>query len=228
MTERSQPCVGWDEDLSAFLDAELEPARRSEVAAHLASCPRCSERVEALRAVDAKLAAIPLPEISDRLAPPRPEAEPAPRLRRTSSPGSRPRTAPHRDPAPRRAAWKTHTLTRIATAAAIALSLYWVLAPGREPISKRGGEAPPIARVPGGASEAVAPPRAPDSGSVASEATAVAVTEPASAPDVATPLDAASDEELALAFELETVENLDVIANLELLERLLALEEGRG
>ena len=41
-------------------------------------------------------------------------------------------------------------------------------------------------------------------------------------------VEAASDEELAVAFELETAVDLPVIANLEVLERLLALEEGRS
>ena len=105
MTEREQTCAGWDEELSALLDGELDPGQREEVEVHVASCERCSERVEALRAVDARLGEIPLPEISGRLSPPRPEQAPAPPLQRMSDAPARTRSAPPRS-APRRAAWK--------------------------------------------------------------------------------------------------------------------------
>jgi len=198
MTERSHPCVGWDEDLSALIDGELEPARRAAVEAHAASCARCTAQLEALRAVDARLAGIPLPEVEGRLSPPRISGEPPAAasvegpspVRSTRGEALRPRTAPPRSER-RRAAWKTGAPVRIATAAGIVLALFWLLQPGRPNTPPPGGDPSPIAEAP-------------------------------------ETLDAATDEELALAMDLETVEDFEVIANLELLERLVALEGGRG
>ncbi len=44
-------CPG--EDLSAYLDGELAPARRSEVEAHLVSCPSCPKELARLRGASA-------------------------------------------------------------------------------------------------------------------------------------------------------------------------------
>lgn len=41
-----------------------------------------------------------------------------------------------------------------------------------------------------------------------------------------TGLEAASDEELAMALQLEMIQDLDIIANLEMLERLMAVDGG--
>lgn len=222
MTERSHPCVGWDEHLSALIDGELEAEVRAEVEAHAASCARCGAQLDVLRAVDARLAEIPLPDVAGRLSLPRilgeaavstdsdRESPPAPGARVGA--GSRPRTAPPR-PEPRRAGWKSSPLMRIAAAAGVVLAFFWLLQRDRESIRSPGDASPPIASSP----ELPQAPSAP-----------IAVEH-----EIASPLAAASDEELALALELDTAENFEVIANLELLERLVDLglvdpEEGRG
>ena len=53
--------------LKRFADAELAEGRRARVAAHLADCGRCRERVAALRALRDQLRALPVPEPSDEL-----------------------------------------------------------------------------------------------------------------------------------------------------------------
>lgn len=52
--------------LSAYLDGELDPARRRQVEAHLAACPRCSQELARLRAGDEALADLqPTPAAPD-------------------------------------------------------------------------------------------------------------------------------------------------------------------
>ncbi len=53
--------------LSAYLDGELDPPRRQRVAAHLATCPLCSQELTALQAGAAALARLPLPPQAPRL-----------------------------------------------------------------------------------------------------------------------------------------------------------------
>jgi len=47
--------------LSAYLDGELDPARRRHVVAHLATCARCTQELAALQADAKALAALPPP-----------------------------------------------------------------------------------------------------------------------------------------------------------------------
>jgi len=47
------------ERLSAYLDGELPPLERTQVAAHLSGCRECADRLAALGAADAALAALP-------------------------------------------------------------------------------------------------------------------------------------------------------------------------
>jgi anti-sigma factor ChrR (cupin superfamily) len=46
-------------ELSAYLDGELTPSQRTEVEAHLASCPRCQEELAELKTLAAGMAALP-------------------------------------------------------------------------------------------------------------------------------------------------------------------------
>ena len=66
MATHPDPCLSFDEALSAWLDGESPswpggPAAPDDTAlvAHLAACTRCRGRVEAFRAVDARLRRLP-------------------------------------------------------------------------------------------------------------------------------------------------------------------------
>jgi len=65
--EERDRCERSAENLSAFLDGELDAQTANEIAAHVASCTRCGARLEALRRVDADLAALPSPAIAGDL-----------------------------------------------------------------------------------------------------------------------------------------------------------------
>jgi hypothetical protein len=58
-----------DSDLSAYLDAELAPAERGRVDAHLATCDRCSRRLAELRATVSLVAALPSARPARSLVP---------------------------------------------------------------------------------------------------------------------------------------------------------------
>lgn len=51
-------CARYEDDLSAWLDHELDASDAAELRAHLAGCARCTARLEALRAVDQGLRAL--------------------------------------------------------------------------------------------------------------------------------------------------------------------------
>lgn len=51
------------EQVTGFVDGELEPALASEVAAHLEACPTCRGQAEAERALRVRLLAVPDPEL---------------------------------------------------------------------------------------------------------------------------------------------------------------------
>lgn len=57
MSESDVPtrCAPYEEDLSAWLDEELTEAEADGVRAHVEGCPRCTARVQELRAVDESL-----------------------------------------------------------------------------------------------------------------------------------------------------------------------------
>ncbi len=56
MNERTDDrCPAFEEDLSAWIDGELPPPRAAQLVAHVASCGACTDRVAALRAIDAGL-----------------------------------------------------------------------------------------------------------------------------------------------------------------------------
>ncbi len=56
--------------LSAYLDGELDSARRQQVAAHLATCALCAQELAQLQAGDDALAGLPPPPLAPPLAPP--------------------------------------------------------------------------------------------------------------------------------------------------------------
>jgi len=60
-------CAEYDENLSALLDGELSEEREAEVRGHVAACPHCAPRLEALRRVDRLLAAAPAPPLPSDL-----------------------------------------------------------------------------------------------------------------------------------------------------------------
>ena len=220
MVEIARGCQVFEEDLSAWIDGELAAPRRAAVEAHLASCRACTARVEALRAVDRALLALPEPALGaglgERLAQ-RLAAE-------RSSPG--PVRLAARRPDRRRFA----PALALPVAAAAALALFFLLRPAGPPagpaesvpvaqapelpaavpapIASAAPEAPPLKR----------PPQPP-------EAEPQLAQRLAPAPSLGE-LEALDPEELAVALELDTIEDLPVIANLEVLERLLADEAG--
>src|SRR5260370_26817699 len=51
------------EQLSAYLDDELEPAERAALERHLPDCPRCQSELRELRAVRGLLRALPVPAL---------------------------------------------------------------------------------------------------------------------------------------------------------------------
>ena len=56
MNERTDDrCPAFEDDLSAWIDGELAPARADELVVHVAECAACRRRTEALRAIDVGL-----------------------------------------------------------------------------------------------------------------------------------------------------------------------------
>lgn len=53
--------------LSAYLDGELDPARRQQVTAHLATCLVCAQELARLQAADEALAGLPTPPRAPKL-----------------------------------------------------------------------------------------------------------------------------------------------------------------
>jgi hypothetical protein len=252
MTQIPETCLGFDEDLSAWIDDELEPARAAHVRLHVGSCTRCTERVAKLRLADARLrerAAQALAADVDRLARLRerigPVAGAAP-----VPPSARFELVPPRAPA-RRRRWLLPSLAAAAASGLFALLvLRGSLEGADEQIAGRGRHAAPPApeapapepvaedptiegellaldelltmertQVPRGASVEHDPAVSPRAGSADSE--------------LAT-LEAASEEDLALALALDEAldlepEDIGLVEQLETVERIEAPRpEGRG
>jgi anti-sigma factor RsiW len=228
-------CAAFEPDLSALLDGELEPAREGEVRAHVAGCARCADRLARLSRVDETLRALPGAETPGDLAErlrvrldeerrrvsirgrsfdsAQARGDDAAPVRSPERPGagrpvpSRAPTTSQRTPARRR---RWIPLAAIAAAAAAALVLYSVLAPDWRRAREESRTAERERTTPG-----------PE----------VAVREvPAPLPDelVSGPeleaIQAASDDELAVALDLDTLADLDVIERLDVLEQLAALD----
>ena len=210
-------CRAFEEDLSALLDGELEPARETEVRAHAAGCARCAERLARLARVDEALRSLPDAEtpadlaerLRVRLDEERRRSSASAEDRGRSSDEGRGRSLdarqapPSQRPQPRRRRW----LPFAATALAAALALYLVFGrprpAGEEPtLAERERTAPEIAR-------REVPPEPPE--------------ELVSGPELEA-IQSASDEDLALALALDTLADLDVIERLDVLEQLAALD----
>ena len=206
-------CRAFEEDLSALLDGELEPAREAEVRAHTAGCARCAERLARLARVDEALRSLPDAEtpadLAERLRV-RLEEE---RRRSSASAEDRGRSLdarqapPSQRPQPRRRRWLPFAATALAAAAAFALYLVFgrPRPAGEEPTlaeRERTAPEPEIAR-------REVPPEPPE--------------ELVSGPELEA-IQSASDEDLALALALDTLADLDVIERLDVLEQLAALD----
>ena len=204
-------CRAFEEDLSALLDGELEPAREAEVRAHTAGCARCAERLARLARVDEALRSLPDAETPADLAERLRVRLDEERRRSSASAEDRGRSLdarqapPSQRPQPRRRRW----LPFAATALAAVLALYLVFGrprpAGEEPTlaeRERTAPEPEIAR-------REVPPEPPE--------------ELVSGPELEA-IQSASDEDLALALALDTLADLDVIERLDVLEQLAALD----
>jgi hypothetical protein len=291
MTETPETCLAFDEDLSAWLDGELEAARAAAVAAHVKGCPRCSARVDSLRAVDRHLRALAddatgLAARQARLRAGLAAAAAGPRSvpARASRPARDAAEPPSRvAPTPRRRRALAGLLAAAAAAALVLLVVPRLLehppAPSeiaaQRPPEPAAPAVPPLPIAPGqrriadtlgtpspseamhGASAAPEPghpeaggtlarteeggapsPTAPAPGAAATSQTLAAAEPSQPAPTapsaVLARLEAASDEDLALAMGLGEVDgvgsadDIEMIRHLDALEALDARGAGRG
>lgn len=114
-------CPRFGEELSAYLDAELDPGARAALEAHLADCPDCRAALGSLTWLDGQLAALPAIEASPQF-----EARLRARLVRAQEPrGWR------RAPARLRRAWRSEWNLPTAAAAAVAVAALLALPLGR-------------------------------------------------------------------------------------------------
>jgi anti-sigma factor RsiW len=116
VSEFKATCATYAEDLSALLDGELAEPREVEVLGHLESCSDCTGRVEALRRVDAALAAASAATVPANL-----RARLDARLSSERNASQSPSAASREE---RRTRWFAHPAIGVATAAAAALALY--------------------------------------------------------------------------------------------------------
>jgi len=68
MRELPERCLPFEPDLSALLDGELDAVREAELRAHVGGCPHCGARLAALRGVDAALQSLEAPAVRPELA----------------------------------------------------------------------------------------------------------------------------------------------------------------
>ncbi|CAG0986211.1 hypothetical protein MYXO_02142 [Myxococcaceae bacterium] len=61
------PCALFEDDLSAWIDAELPAERAGVVEEHVAGCARCRMRAESFRALDATLRGLPASRVPSDL-----------------------------------------------------------------------------------------------------------------------------------------------------------------
>jgi anti-sigma factor RsiW len=122
-----ESCGPFEADLSALIDGELRPEREAAVRAHVAVCPLCSERLQALCDVDLELAAATVLEVpadlrarlADRIAHDESAVAAAPAVARGAPP-------------PRRRRWLANPVG-VAVAAAAALAILYLVVGVREP-----------------------------------------------------------------------------------------------
>jgi len=256
MRELPERCLPFEQDLSALLDGELEAAREAELRAHVGGCPHCGERLAALRGVDAALRGLELPAVRPELAA-RMAARLAAERGAASAPGTR--AALQRPARRRRSMW---VASLVPAAAVLALGLLVIPrllerarstppglapAPAASPIARREPEPTGRRAVPPGpvqAPAAGAPPappveiasearRRPEASKVPLGATAADSVPAGGAGDAAlAQLEAASDDELALAMavhdagDVESADDLALVEQLDTVETLEALDRG--
>ncbi len=225
-----------DEDLSAWLDGELHPARRAEVERALDADPALRARLEQLAAVDEALASAPVPPVSEALAARvrarLREEQRAERLRRIAG------TAPRRRPI----AGRRMALGLAAAAAAVFALVVLTRQPTRIGPPGPSGEvvaeadtrsaetvsaSPEVARRQGPAQGAAPGPVRPDTAGASGTLEGLAELDPEHLLE-ALEEEGVSPEEMAIALDLDTLEDLPVIEQLELLEQLARLEAEGG
>jgi len=219
--------VPFEDELSAYLDGELDAEREAGLRAALEHDPRLAARLEALRAVDAGLRALPARPVPGDL-----RARLQARIEASASGGVTRGRA--RGGAPlRRRGWRAAPAVAAAALAAAVALVMLVRRPLEElPPERVAREAAP--GVPGEGSPRSS--REPTPGVPGEPAPAppveIAGPRPEPGPDeiaVASDLAAASDEELEIAMDWRLVEeDLAMIEELELLEAMLARERGQG
>ena len=204
MSREPEDLLPFEEELSAYLDGELDAEREAQVRAELARRPALTARLAELREVDARLRALPAAAAPDDLRARLQERIDA-QERRASGWTARAPT--------RRSRWLS--APRIAAAAVAAAAVALMILVGR-PVSDRSTErvvAEPVPEVPTRIVEQPVPE--------------VPTRVVAEAPPV--DLSAANDEELEIAMDWEMLEDLEVIEELELLEEMVAqADRGRG
>ena len=249
MSQGSERCLPFDEDLSALLDRELDAAREAELRAHLAGCAECRTRLAALREVDAELRGLAAPAVRPELA-----ARMAARFaaERGTSPAAAAPSDFRRTPArvarrslDERLRRRRRLVPLGALSAAAALALALLVLPRvlerTVPAARQG--APPAATevarreadLAGRRARPPAPPveiaaEAHKSAAKAPLGAAAADSAPAPAPSDAglAQLEAASDDELALAIAVQDshdVESPDDLALVEQLDTVESLDE---
>ncbi len=114
-----------DARLNDYVDDRLDPAGAAAMGTHLAGCPGCRGRVEALRRLDARLRALPR-----EIAPPHDLRPPVPAPGRTSTGAID---------------WRRAAAVVLAVAGAAALTWLGLVRPGAEP-----GMGPPVPGAAGG------------------------------------------------------------------------------
>lgn len=128
--------------LSDYLDDELPPAERGDVAAHLAECAACASTLDELRALRAQATALPgsIPPVTD------------------AWPGIEARLAPRRGQAGVRSWRVSFSLPQLAAAAALVLAVgmgsMWMLPTRHVPDAGAGRAAQPADVVPAGLADA--------------------------------------------------------------------------
>jgi hypothetical protein len=245
MSREDEDRLRYEDDLSAFLDGELDPEREAAVRAALARSPALAARLAELRAVDEGLRGTDAPPVPSDLRA---------RLQARIEAGVRDVPPAGRAPRRRRRWLSAPALAAAAVAAVLALMLL-VRRPGEErPPERVAGErtpavpeapglpvpeapaapSPPPERIaapaPGPEPAIPAPeamPPAPERAPPSHVAEQPAPTPP---PDAVAPVELsdASDEELEVAMDWEVIEDLELIEELELLEAMARAEQGRS
>lgn len=207
-----EACRPFEEDLSAWIDGEVAPARLAPLRAHVESCGACTRRVAALRAIDVALRSANEAEAVDddmRLAEVRRNVDASLHGAAVERPIAQ--RAPRR---PRR--WLAPLAAGSIAAAAAALLLLVRPAPTQEPAPAR--ERTIAASEP--AASPIAPALAPETAIAAQKRTEAFAGSGASAlpdaeTDTAAPPAAKSELELESARELEMIERLAALSEAE-------------